>query len=185
MDYYNTLNIEPTATDEVIKSAFKKKAKRTHPDAGGDENDFKKIKSRSIFATHYHELIDLVNSLPQSKNLTVKTVNSNGNVQFLYELIEEGAGQSFGIHVAKLAGLPSEILNRSKQILKELESTEHTLNLPVVKNKTNQLTLFEEEVIIEEKEHPILEELRSMDVMNLTPLQALQKLDELKGTYLN
>ena len=144
-----------------------------------------KTKALTLFSTHYHELIDLVNSLPQSKNLTVKTVNSNGNVQFLYELIEEGAGQSFGIHVAKLAGLPSEILNRSKQILKELESTEHTLNLPVVKNKTNQLTLFEEEVIIEEKEHPILEELRSMDVMNLTPLQALQKLDELKGTYLN
>lgn len=144
-----------------------------------------KTKALTLFSTHYHELIDLVNSLPQSKNLTVKTVNSNGNVQFLYELIEEGAAQSFGIHVAKLAGLPEEILNRSKQILKELEATEHTLNLPVVKNKTNQLNLFEEEPIIEEKEHPVVEELRNMDVMNLTPLQALQKLDELKATFIN
>lgn len=144
-----------------------------------------KTKALTLFSTHYHELIDLVNSLPQSKNLTVKTINSNGNVQFLYELIEEGAGQSFGIHVAKLAGLPNEILNRSKQILKELEATEHTLNLPVVKSKTNQLNLFEEEVIIEEKEHPVVEELRNMDIMNLTPMQALQKLDELKATFLN
>ncbi|MAZ47649.1 MAG: DNA mismatch repair protein MutS [Halobacteriovoraceae bacterium] len=144
-----------------------------------------KTKALTLFSTHYHELIDLVNSLPQSKNLTVKTVNSNGNVQFLYELIEEGAAQSFGIHVAKLAGLPEEILNRSKQILKELEATEHTLNLPVVKNKTNQLNLFEEEIMIEEKEHPVVEELRNMDVMNLTPLQALQKLDELKATFIN
>ncbi|MEE2670115.1 MAG: DNA mismatch repair protein MutS [Bdellovibrionota bacterium] len=144
-----------------------------------------KTKAITLFSTHYHELIDLVNSLPQAKNLTVKTVNSNGNVQFLYELIEEGAAQSFGIHVAKLAGLPPEILGRSKQILTQLESTEHTLNLPVVKNNTNQLNLFDEEVQIEEKEHPILKELKSMDVMNLTPMQALQKLDELKANYLN
>lgn len=144
-----------------------------------------KTKALTLFSTHYHELIDLVNSLPQAKNLTVKTVNSNGNVQFLYELIEEGAGQSFGIHVAKLAGLPQEILNRSKQILNQLESTEHTLNLPVVKNKTNQLNLFEEEVRLDEQKHPILDELENMDVMNLTPLQALQKLDELKANYIN
>src|SRR5690606_1722696 len=81
----------------------------------------KETKALTLFSTHYHELIDLVDSLNFAKNLTVKTVNENGNVQFLYKLIEEGAAQSFGIHVAKLAGLPSEILNRSGQILKKLE----------------------------------------------------------------
>lgn len=144
-----------------------------------------KTKAITLFSTHYHELIELVNSLPQAKNLTVKTINSNGNVQFLYELIEEGAGQSFGLHVAKLAGLPTEILNRSKQILKELESTEHTLNLPVVKNKTNQLNLFEEDSSSEVEDHPIVTELKNMDLMNLTPIQALQKLDELKSHCLS
>ncbi len=72
-----------------------------------------KTKALTLFSTHYHELIELVDDLDGAKNLTVKTVNENGNVQFLYKLIEEGAGQSFGIHVAKLAGLPKEILNRS------------------------------------------------------------------------
>jgi DNA mismatch repair protein MutS len=72
-------------------------------------------KALALFSTHYHELIDLVKELKTAKNLTVKTVNYKGKVQFLYTLIEEGATQSFGIHVAELAGLPREILIARKK----------------------------------------------------------------------
>jgi DNA mismatch repair protein MutS len=87
-----------------------------------------KTQALTLFSTHYHELIDLVNTLEKAKNLTVKTINENGHVQFLYQLIEEGAAQSFGIHVAKLAGLPAEILERSGQILGKLEKNHNHAN---------------------------------------------------------
>jgi DNA mismatch repair protein MutS len=76
----------------------------------------------TLFATHYHELIDLIDETPQGKNLTVQTQNKDGDVQFLYRLIEEGASQSFGIYVAKLAGLPPSLLHRASEILQGLES---------------------------------------------------------------
>lgn len=143
----------------------------------------------TLFSTHYHELVDLVNTLPQAKNLTVKTVNENGNVQFLYKLIEEGAGQSFGIHVAKLAGLPKEILNRSAQILSLLEKNHNhandVLNIPQVEDR-DQLDMFGQapQIVFEDTSSPILEEIEKLDIMNMTPMQAMQKLHELKE-YLN
>jgi DNA mismatch repair protein MutS len=140
-----------------------------------------KTRALTLFSTHYHELIDLVETLPAAKNLTVKTVSEKGNVQFLYKLIEAGAGQSFGIHVAKLAGLPKEILNRSGQILATLEKN-HNHASDVLKKNTDQLDLFKNtpEIIFEEANSPIIQELEKLDVMNMTPMQAMQKLYELK-----
>ncbi len=142
----------------------------------------------TLFSTHYHELIELVDSLEGAKNLTVKTVNENGRVQFLYELIEEGATQSFGIHVAKLAGLPNEILNRSSQILTQLEAEHHNKeNVAAITSagdgkKNNQLDMFTPmpQIVFEDTSSPVIEELESLDIMNMTPLQAMQKLYELK-----
>lgn len=147
----------------------------------------KKTKALTLFSTHYHELIELVESLPKAKNLTVKTVNENGNVQFLYKLIEQGATQSFGIHVAKLAGLPKEILNRSAQILAQLEDEEKSMQVPTAKEDLNQLDLFgkQAQIIFEDKESPLKDELEKLDVMNMTPMEAIQKLQELKTNYLN
>lgn len=143
-----------------------------------------KTKALTLFSTHYHELIDLVNTLKPAKNLTVKTVNENGNVQFLYQLIEEGAGQSFGIHVAKLAGLPNEILRRSSQILSKLEKNHNHANdvLNIDPKNKDQLDMFsvEPEVIFEDTSNPILEELEKLDILNMTPIQALVKLHEMK-----
>jgi DNA mismatch repair protein MutS len=141
-----------------------------------------KTKALTLFSTHYHELIDLVDSLPNAKNLTVKTVNENGNVQFLYKLIEQGAHQSFGIHVAKLAGLPKEILKRSSEILSLLERNHNHANDVIGKKNDNQLDMFQftPEVVFEPEPNPLLEELEKMDVMNMTPIQALQKLHELQ-----
>lgn len=144
------------------------------------EHFVKKLKAITLFATHYHELIDLVESMPEAKNFTVRTEQKNGKVQFMYELIEEGATQSFGIHVAELAGLPRDVLKRSREILKELESHQ-TTHAPLL---DSQLTFFGQTVTDEPQIPDYLtaleSHLKSLDVMNLTPLQALQKLHDLK-----
>ena len=143
-------------------------------------------KALGLFATHYHELIELVEKLPAAKNLTVETKNKNGEVQFLYNLIEQGASQSFGIYVAKLAGLPAPLIKRSKEILHDLESEKitHTTSAKTANKKgcNTQLNLFE---IVDEPAIPkhLLElesEIRKINIMETTPLNALQKLNQFK-----
>ena len=152
------------------------------------EHFVQKTKALTLFSTHYHELIELADDLTGAKNLTVKTVNENGHVQFLYKLIEQGAAQSFGIHVAKLAGLPNNILSRSKKILKQLESNHDQKSSSQVLTPSNQLDFFvaeEPEIIFEDTSSPLFEEIEKLDLMNMTPIQALTKLHELKTEYLN
>ena len=146
-----------------------------------------KTKALTLFSTHYHELIELADDLPGAKNLTVKTINENGNVQFLYKLIEEGAGQSFGIHVAKLAGLPKEILNRSGEILNQLESSNNQNNIVGCEKTRDQLDMFSPlpQIVFEDMSSSILDELEKLDISNMTPIQAMNKLYELQKSYLN
>lgn len=147
------------------------------------EHFVKVLKPITLFATHYHELIELVESLPEAKNYTVRTEQKNGKVQFLYELIEQGATQSFGIHVAELAGLPKEVLKRSREILKELEEKEEKPSVGLLGKviPDNQLTFFNIPTPIVPDHLSILEQnLKQLDLMNLTPLQALQKLHDFK-----
>lgn len=149
------------------------------------EHFVKKLKPLTLFATHYHELIELADSLPEAKNLTVRTEQKNGKVQFLYELIEQGATQSFGIHVAELAGLPREVLKRSEEILSRLEKNQEKSASSALHH---QLSFFgvapaaTPEVVAEVPTHlqTLEEDLKEMDVMNMTPIQALSKLHELK-----
>jgi DNA mismatch repair protein MutS len=146
------------------------------------EHFVKRLKPITLFATHYHELIEVVDAMPEAKNFTVRTEQKNGKVQFLYELIEAGATQSFGIHVAELAGLPKEVLRRSREILKDLEANQAKAPELI----TNQLTLFggtAQEIpdYLTSLEH----DLKALDVMNLTPLQALQKLHDLRTQVIN
>ncbi|MCO4754016.1 MAG: DNA mismatch repair protein MutS, partial [Bacteriovoracaceae bacterium] len=144
-----------------------------------------KTKALTLFSTHYHELIELADDLPGAKNLTVKTVNENGNVQFLYKLIEEGAGQSFGIHVAKLAGLPKEILNRSGEILSQLENSSGQNTILGDEKAKNQLDMFTPmpQIVFEDMSSSILDELENLDLANMTPIQAMNKLYELQKSY--
>lgn len=148
------------------------------------EHFVKKLKPLTLFATHYHELIELVESLPEAKNYTVRTEQKNGKVQFLYELIEEGATQSFGIHVAELAGLPREVLKRARDILKELEKTQNVSSSELVDRISfgpNQLTFFNAQVPeIPEHLSSLEQDLKTLDVMNITPMEALKKLHEMK-----
>ncbi len=145
-----------------------------------------KTKSICLFSTHYHELIDLVKKLPTAKNLTVKTVNYKGKVQFLYTLIKEGATQSFGIHVAELAGLPREILNRSQEILSTLE-TNTSAHQDLLSEKPlstlNQLSFLADEPSFHIPEYleKLEREIHELDLLNMTPIQAMAKLDHLKN----
>jgi DNA mismatch repair protein MutS len=146
-------------------------------------------KALTLFATHYHELIDLVAKKNGAVNLTVDISNDNGNVNFLYNLVEKGASQSFGIYVAKLAGLPGPILQRSQEILHNLEQ-EPASDKKIIKEfseeKTDagiQLGFFNEsEINIPEYLSKIEEELIDTDLLHITPLKALIKLNELKDT---
>lgn len=155
------------------------------------EHFIDKTRALTLFATHYHELIDVAHKNPAAKNLTVETISHKGNVQFLYRLIEEAASQSFGIYVASLAGLPQSVLKRSQEILHQLETNHHA---PVINQKdfeknqaANSQLCFLEDFKIEEIPtylKDLEKELSKLDVMKMTPLDALLKLNQLK-THLN
>lgn len=152
-----------------------------------------KIKCLTLFATHYHELIEVVEALPGAQNFTVQTENSEGKVRFLYNLIEEGASESFGIYVAECAGLPEIVLKRSRELLAKLESAEGQSSSSsecsdeILNRKGVQLTFFpqaegtqKKQAKTPEKESQVVKSLKELDLFNMTPLQAMQKLHELK-----
>jgi DNA mismatch repair protein MutS len=147
------------------------------------EHFVNRLKPITLFATHYHELIELVDSMPEAKNFTVRTEQRNGKVQFMYELIEAGATQSFGIHVAELAGLPKEVLKRSREILKDLESHQDSRSSLL----ESQLTFFTPQATPQIPDYlsSLEHDLKALDVLNLTPMQALQKLHDLKTQIIN
>ncbi|HVX60781.1 MAG TPA: DNA mismatch repair protein MutS [Pirellulales bacterium] len=135
---------------------------------------------RTLFATHYHELTDLASSLSGVKNLNVSVREWQDDVVFLHKIIDGAADKSYGIHVARLAGVPREVLERAKQILSRLEQDHlDERGKPKMAKKRNsrnvgdlQLTLFGP------TEHPLMDKLRQLDVNGLTPLAALTMLKE-------
>ncbi len=147
------------------------------------EHFIRKTKALTLFATHYHELIEVAQNEKGAKNLTMETINNDGEVRFMYNLIEEAATQSYGIYVAKLAGLPRSILHRSQQILKNLEETpETTLNFKADEEK--QLCFFDSPLpapAIPEYLENLEKDILGLDINNMTPLEALSKLGDLKG----
>ncbi|MGY8768191.1 MAG: DNA mismatch repair protein MutS [Pirellulales bacterium] len=138
------------------------------------------INCRTLFATHYHELTDLSSSLPSVRNLNVAVKEWEDKVIFLHKIIPGAADKSYGIYVARLAGVPKTVNERAKQILAQLESehldSDGTPKISVKKDRHPksdiQLTLFGPQ------EHPLLEEIRNLDVSNTTPVQAIQVLHD-------
>jgi len=130
-----------------------------------------RLRAKTLFATHYHELTDLANRLPRVRNYNVAVAEEGDRVVFLRRIVPGGADRSYGIHVARLAGLPHAVLRRAEEILKELEngSSRSTLAGPV---RVQQLALFP-------VADPIREELKGMDVDAMSPIEALNKLYEL------
>ncbi|OJG78089.1 DNA mismatch repair protein MutS [Enterococcus ratti] len=153
------------------------------------------VQAKTLFSTHYHELTVLEQELPQLKNVHVGAVEKDGEVVFLHKMMDGPADKSYGIHVAKIAGLPSKLLERASKILQTLESDETRHHLAAVETKqievkttvdqtpsneqerTQQLSLFSE---LSEAEITVITTLKQMNLLEMTPMDALNQLYELK-----
>ncbi len=138
-----------------------------------------KIKCRTLFATHYHELTELSELFTNIKNCNVAVREWMDEVVFLHKILPGGTDKSYGIHVAKLAGVPKTIIERSSEILKELENTfaKEASGTHLAKNKTKEPDM---DSLFVQKHKGVLEKLASTDVNNLTPLEAINLLGQIK-----
>ena len=145
------------------------------------------IGARTLFATHYHELTALSETLPRVANWNVSVKEWNDEVVFLHRIVRGGADKSYGIHVARLAGVPTAVTERAKDVLSQLEASDRdTLDRPVIQKPSGsslgasdgqrfQLTLFGF------ADHPLLEQMEQLDVDEMTPKQAVEFLREAKA----
>ncbi len=138
-----------------------------------------KIRCRTLFATHYHELTELSELFDNIKNCNVAVREWAGEVIFLHRILPGGTDKSYGIHVAKLAGLPKTILERSAEILEELESTfaKEATSEHLAKHKTREA---DGDTLFVQKHKSVLEKLSSIDVNNLTPIEAINLLNKIR-----
>ncbi|HLG75087.1 MAG TPA: DNA mismatch repair protein MutS, partial [Ktedonobacteraceae bacterium] len=139
----------------------------------------KRSGARTLFATHYHELVEVAKLLPRIRCLNVAVTEEAGHVVFLRKIVPGGADRSYGIHVAQLAGIPQPVIHRAQEILEELErrgdakarrKAMQDLKMPVAW----QMTLLEAEP------HPLIEEIKQLAIDELTPIEAISKLYELQ-----
>lgn len=144
-------------------------------------------RAKTLFATHYHELNELTNTFPRIKNFNVSVKEVNNKVIFLRKLVPGGSEHSFGIHVAKLAGMPPKLLQRASDILKRLEQErtggEHIKDsMKKIQKQAYQLQMFsiDDPVLVK-----IRDMLNNLDVNALTPVEALMKLDEIQRLLKN
>ena len=149
-----------------------------------------KIKAKTIFATHYHELTDLEKKYKNVVNYRIEVNEKNGKVMFLRNIVKGGADKSYGIEVAKLAGLPKEILKQSKKILNRLEQKKELIEKTI---NVQQLSLFDQLLEIDDEDTEIVDEtndeivkeiiyeLENKDVNNMTPMDAMKFVFELKN----
>ncbi|QXU48104.1 DNA mismatch repair protein MutS [Chryseobacterium sp. D764] len=139
--------------------------------------------SKTLFATHYHELNEMTVNFERVKNFHVSIQENKGNIIFLRKLIPGGSEHSFGIHVAKLAGMPAKVVNRANEILKTLEASRTqggggtSESIKRVTEENMQLSFFQlDDPVLEN----IREELTKIDINTLTPIEALMKLNAIK-----
>jgi DNA mismatch repair protein MutS len=144
-------------------------------------HDTCKEKPKTLFATHYHELNELAERHERIKNFNVATKEVDNRIIFLRKLMPGGSNQSFGIHVARMSGMPKEILDRAKSILTHLQAqsiedhkAEQIKDIPV--NAGEQLMIFD---LVDEKIMEALNDLRDIDINTLTPIECMLKLKEL------
>ncbi len=142
--------------------------------------DKTKIGAKTLFATHYHELTELEEKIPGVKNYRVDVKEEGKNIIFLRKIVRGGCDSSYGIHVARLAGIPEEVLQRAEQILKKLEEADinrkeaKRLRREIKREFTEQIEFFSY------KKDEIIEKIENIDILNITPIQALNILSELK-----
>jgi DNA mismatch repair protein MutS len=154
------------------------------------------IGAKTLFSTHYHELTSLEHQLDKLKNIHVRAIEQNGKVVFLHKIKEGAADKSYGIHVAELAELPKELIERAKEILAQLEhhgKQETAVSVEQKVAEMTQLSFFEEDpltkseekVSYSKKEKKVLDEIRAIDLLEMTPIAALNKLYELQKQLKN
>jgi DNA mismatch repair protein MutS len=133
------------------------------------------VRARTLFATHYHELTSLESQLERLSNLNVAVKEFDDEVVFLHKIVAGSADKSYGIHVARLAGVPRGVNRRAKEILADLEASHGVQTVPIMGSAEEtlngtQMSLFGYE------EHPLLDKVREQDLNNLTPMTALELL---------
>jgi DNA mismatch repair protein MutS len=134
-----------------------------------------RLRAKTLFATHYHELTQLADLLPGVRNYNVAVSEVDGKVVFLHKIVEGGADRSYGIHVGQLAGLPRPVVQRAGEILQQLEKSSGKA-VKINPEAPRQLALFPET-------NPLVDELKGIDVNTLSPIEALNKLFEWKKKY--
>ena len=134
-------------------------------------HDAPQLRSLTLFATHYHELTALAQRLPRLRNFRMEVREEGERVTFLHQVVEGGADRSYGIHVAELAGLPRQVVVRARQVLSELEG-QRPLERP---DASAQLSL--------PLDHPLVAELKQLDLERLSPREALEKLYAWQGEH--
>ncbi len=136
-----------------------------------------RLRARTLFATHYHELTQLSEVLPGVRNYNVAVSEEGGEVVFLHTIVPGGADKSYGIHVAELAGMPRAVIHRAQEILLNFEMNSNAMN-DAKRIPAQQLSMFPQK-------NPILEELKKIDVDSLPPLEALNRLYEWRQRFLD
>lgn len=139
------------------------------------------LKPKTLFATHYHELNEMSKSMERIKNFNVSIKETKDTILFLRKLVPGGSEHSFGIHVAKMAGMPKRVVDRANDVLKVLEATKTDEG---ISNKTEKITQDNMQLSFFQLDDPILdsirEEILNTDINTLTPVEALMKLNEIK-----
>ncbi len=139
----------------------------------------KRSGARTLFATHYHELVEVAQLLPRIRCMNVAVTEEGGSVVFLRKIVPGGADKSYGVHVAQLAGIPRPVIHRAQEILEELEhrgdaKARRKAMRDITMPAAWQMTLFASEP------HPLIEELKTLAIDELTPIEAISKLYELQ-----
>lgn len=144
-------------------------------------HDNDKVNPMTLFATHYHELTDLAGILPRTRNFNVQVKEYGDKIVFLRKIIEGGCDRSYGIQVARLAGLPAAVIERAKEVLSNLEEDEFSIgDIPRIARGEHSPLSGDIQLTIWESEKELTKRLLALDVDNLTPLDALKEIVSLK-----
>ena len=139
------------------------------------------IDCRTLFATHYHELTELTQTLANTANWNVDVREQEDDVIFLHRIVEGAADKSYGIHVARLAGVPAAVIDRARVILDTLEEDHlDDAGRPKIPARTSRRTAEQQLSLFPPEPHPLLDEIRQMDLDQMTPLAALEELHRLR-----
>jgi DNA mismatch repair protein MutS len=144
-------------------------------------HDNAKVAAKTLFATHYHELTDLAQTRERVQNYNVAVKEWDDQIIFLRRIVKGGASHSYGIQVARLAGLPSDVITRAKEVLHNLEAGEYVAGAPrLARSRQDNEAVPAPQLGLFEQPDSVREKLEATDVSVLTPLEALNLLDELK-----